>query len=333
MNKFRVIVTDDRFDNYAPEKEVLEQVGAEVVVVDCKSQEEVIAAVKDADGVLLKLHQIGKDEIAAMEKCKVISSYGVGFNNIDVDAATAKGIWVSRVPEYDADEVVSDQAMALMMDCVRRAICKYNKIIQGRYNLMKRSKIHQVKGSTVGIIGLGNIGKVFCRKVSGFEPAEILVYDPYLVAKDIADCGARKVELYELLEKSDIISMHCPETNETKKMIDAVALKKMKNSAILINCACGGVVDENALAAALEEGEINAAGLDVFVKDPLPMDSPLRMLNNVVIDDHDGFYTEESLSSLKKRVAENIAEVFQGRKPVYPLNCINKFFEGETDES
>ncbi|OGO80911.1 MAG: hypothetical protein A2Y21_09280 [Clostridiales bacterium GWC2_40_7] len=322
MKKFKVIVTDNRFDNYDAEKEALSRVDADLVVYDCKSKEEVIEAVKDADGVLLNLHTIKVDEIAAMAKCKVISRYGIGYDNVDVNAATAKGIWVARVPSYGADEAVSDQAMALLLDCIRRTTVKHNRIIAGEWNLMGKYKIHMVRASVIGIIGLGTIGKVMARKFSGFEPKEIIGFDPYISGEEMKKHGVRKVEFNELLEKSDCITIHCPLNNETKHLIDDAAIARMKNSAILVNTARGGIISEAALEKALREHKIAAAGLDVFEADPLPANSPLRKLDNLVISDHIGFYTEECINTLKSLAAQNVASVLMGKAPLFPLNEI-----------
>ena len=322
MSKFKVIVTDDRFDSYDAERAALEKADAELVVYDCKTQEELIEAVKDADGVLLNLHNIKGEEIAAMEKCKVISRYGIGYDNVDVDAATKKGIWVARVPVYGADEAVSDQAMGLLLDSIRRTTFKHNLIMKGEWNLMGKYKIHMVRASVIGIIGLGTIGKVFARKISGFEPKEVIAYDPNVSAEKMKEYGVRKVSLDELVKNADCISIHCPLSEDTKGLIGEAEFAKMKDSTILVNTARGGIVSEAALEKALREGEIAGAGLDVFEKDPLPMDSPLRKLETLLISDHIGFYTEECIDTLKTRAAENVAQVLMGNKPVYPLNDI-----------
>jgi len=322
MKKFKVVVTDDRFENYDAEREALSQADAELVVCDCKSKEELIDAVKDADGVLLNLHTIKGDEIAAMTKCKVISRYGIGYDNVDVNAATAKGIWVARVPSYGADESVSDQAMALLLDCIRRTTFKHNRVLAGEWNMMGKYKIHMVKASTIGIIGVGTIGKVMARKLSGFQPKEILGYDPYVSDDEMKKHGIRKVDMNELLEKSDCISIHCLLNDETRNLIDDAAFAKMKNSSILVNTARGGIVSEAALEKALREHAIAAAGLDVFESDPLPSNSPMRKLDNLVISDHNGFYSEECINTLKSLAAQNVASVLMGKAPLFPLNEI-----------
>ena len=322
MKKFKVIVTDDRFENYDAEREALAKADAELVVFDCKSKAEVMEAVKDADGVLLNLHTMKSDEIAAMTKCKVISRYGIGYDNVDVDAATAKNIWVARVPAYGADEAVSDQAMALLLDCIRRTTAKHNRIIAGEWNLMGKYKIHMVKASVIGIIGLGTIGKVMARKLSGFQPKEIIGCDPNRTSDEMKKDGVRKVDLDELLANADCISIHCPLKDDTKHMIDDAAFAKMKKSAILINTARGGIVSEVALEKALREKIIAGAGIDVFESDPLPQDSALRKLDNLVISDHIGFYSEECINTLKTLAAQNVAEVLMGKAPLFPLNDI-----------
>ena len=322
MKKFKVVVTDDRFDNYNAEREALSAANAELVVCDCKSKEEVIEAVKDADGVLVNLHAIKSDEIAAMTNCKVISRYGIGYDNVDVNAATAKGIWVARVPSYGADESVSDQAMALLMDCIRKTTFKHNRILAGEWNMMGKYKIHTVKASVIGIIGVGTIGKAMARKLSGFQPKEILGYDPNVSVEEMKKNGVRKVELNELLEKSDCISIHCLLNDGTRDLLNDEAVARMKDSVILINTARSGIISEATLEKALREHKIAAAGLDVFESDPLPANSPLRKLDNLVISDHIGFYSEESLNTLKSLAAQNVDNVLMGKAPLFPLNEI-----------
>ena len=321
MYKFKVVVADRRFENYDIEREILEKVDAQLVIENATNQTELYDAIKDADGVLLDLIPMRENLISRLDKCKIIARYGVGYNNVDVKAATKKGIWVSRVPSYGADEAVSDQAMALTLDCIRRTTVKHNRVLAGEWDLMAKYKIHRIKGCTVGIIGFGKIGSVYARKISGFEPKEILVYDPYLSKKTIEmHKYCKKVDLDYLAKNSDIVTLHCPETEETMNMVDESFISLMKETAIIINTARGGVVDNFTLAKALKNKRISAAGIDVFVENPLPMDHPYRSLENIVLSDHTGFYTEESYKEMKSQAATNIANVLIGKKPLSPLN-------------
>jgi len=321
MYKYKVVVADRRFENYDIEREILEKVNAQLIIENATNQTELYEAIKDADGVLLDLIPMRSDMINRLDKCKIIARYGVGYNNVDVEAATKKGIWVSRVPSYGADEAVSDQAMALTLDCIRKTTVKHNRILAGEWDLMAKYKIHRIKGSTVGIIGFGQIGSVYAKKISGFSPKEILVYDPYLSKETIEKHQfCKKVDLDVLAKNSDIITLHCPETQETLNMINEEFISLMKKTAIIINTARGGIIDNMALAKALSDKRISAAGIDVFVENPLPMDHPYRKLENIVLSDHTGFYTEESYFSMKSQAASNIAQVLIGKKPFTPLN-------------
>jgi D-3-phosphoglycerate dehydrogenase len=179
-----------------------------------------------------------------------------------------------------------------------------------------------MRGRTCGVIGCGGIGSALVRKLGGFALARILVHDPYLSAAQIAAAGGVSSDLEALLRESDFVSLHTPLTDQTRGMIGAAQLALMKPSAVLVNTSRGAVVDETALAAALADGTIAAAGLDVFETEPLPVDSPLTGLDNVILTNHLAWYTEESSVELASKAARNISEVLSGRPPLYPVNRI-----------
>ena len=321
MSKYIVAVTDDRFGSYKEEEEVLKTINAELKIYNCESEKEVAAAVQEADAVLVNLAPVNKRVIVSMKKCRVISRYGVGYDNVDVDAATEAGIWVARVPDYSYEDV-SDHALALLLGCIRKISYKDRRVREGGWNLKSEQPVHRIKGRTLGLIGYGAIAKTLHRKVSGLGLSRVLVYDPYLKPDEVRKNGGEPVGMGELLNQADYISVHVPLTEETRGLISVSEIEKMKRSAILINTSRGPVLDEDAVVEALKSGRINSAGLDVFVEEPLPEGHPLKTLDNVILSDHTGFYSEESLKELKTKAARNIAEVLKGGKPVYPVNQI-----------
>ncbi|MEA1910126.1 MAG: C-terminal binding protein [Spirochaetota bacterium] len=318
---FKVAVTDDRYGSYTEEKNVLKEIGAELVILDSEKKEDFNRGIADADALLVNLYPITKELISGLDRCKVISRYGVGYDNVDVGAATKKGIWVARVPDYSIEDV-SDQALALMLGCVRKVAFKDRMIRAGKWNLHDNQPCHRMKDGVLGLIGYGAIARRFHEKTGGFGFSRVLVYDPFVPEEDIRKKGAVPVDLSTVLADSDFISVHVPLDDSTRKMIGEKQLSIMKKGSILINTSRGGVLDEEAVIEALSKGRITGAGLDVFETEPLPQDSPLRKLDNVILSDHTGWYSEESKAELKTKAAINIVSVLKGGKPVYPVNKI-----------
>ena len=321
MSNYLVVVTDDRFGGYDEEREVLKGVNAELKIYNCRSDSDAVAAVKDADAVLVNLQPLHSDIIGSMKRCRVISRYGVGYDNVDVDAATKAGIWVARVPDYSYEDV-SDHALALLLGCVRKIAYKDRRVREGGWDLKQEQPVHRIKSRVLGLIGYGAIARALRRKVSGLGLSRVLAHDPYLEPETIRKNGGIPVDFKTLLQESDYISVHVPLTDETKGIISTGEIENMKEGVILINTSRGPVLDEKAVVAALKKGRINSAGLDVFETEPLPADHPLKSLDNVILSDHTGYYSEESLKELKTKAALNIVEVLKGRKPVYPVNNV-----------
>jgi len=319
MSAFKVMVTDDRYGSYAEEQTVLNGIGAALEIRNLASEQEALEALEQADGILVNLFPLNARIIAGLRRCKVISRYGVGYDNVDVQEATRRGIWVARVPDYCSQDA-SDHALALLLACVRKIAYKDRKVRQGKWNLHKDQPCHRIEGRTLGLIGYGAVARLLHRKVSGLALARVLAYDPYVEPARIAESGALPVDLRTLLGESDFISVHATLSPETRGLIGAEELASMKKSAILINTARGPIVDERALAEALREGRIAGAGLDVFQSEPLPPDSPLRSLDTVTFTDHAAWYSEQSLPELKTKAARNVAAVLAGGEPIYPVN-------------
>jgi D-3-phosphoglycerate dehydrogenase len=310
-SQLKVVVINADYPHYKIEKDILNPFSINLVSVDTHSEDELISAIQDADAVLVRETALNKDAIHAMEDCKVIVRYGVGVDNIDLDAAQEKGIYVANVPDYGSEEV-ADQALALLMSVSRRTVTRDREVRSGVWGVGGKEPIHSFRGRTIGIIGYGRIGRTFHRKVSGLGFGRVLVHDPYL--KTEVD-GVEKVSLEDLCEQSDVISLHSPLTKENYHIINQENLSKMKENAILINTSRGGLIDEEALTEALKNNCIFGAGLDVFEQEPPDLSSPLFQLSNIVVTDHTGWYSEDSLQELQRKAAQEVARVFSGSIP------------------
>lgn len=317
----KIVILDDRYDSYEREKAVLEPTGASVVNVRELNADAIIPAVRDADGICLNLTPMPADIINAMERCRVISRYGVGYDNVDVEAATRKGIWVANVTDY-CDEDVSDQAFALFMSCVRKTAQRDRQLRVGINNLQSTSPQYRIKGRTFVLFGYGRIARTMHRKLIGFNLGRVLVVDPFVDAETLKDAGAEKADWDTALREGDYFSIHMPLNDETRHVFNEAAFRAMKPTAMVINTSRGPIIDEQALFRALSEGWIDSAGLDVFETEPVPNDHPLLQLENITVSGHTGFYTEESIRELKTKAAENVKAVLAGGKPPYPVNTI-----------
>ncbi len=317
----KIVILDDRYDSYQFEKDVLEPMGATVVNVRAQAQDEVIAAVRDACGICVNLTPMPAPVIEALERCRVIARYGVGYDNVDVEAATAKGIWVANVTGY-CDEDVSDQAFALFMSCVRKTAQRDRQVRAGINDLKATSPQYRIRGRTFVLFGYGRIARVLHRKLSGFELGRVLVVDPFVDADTIRAAGAEKVDFDTAIREGDYFSIHMPLNDETRHLFNETVFRAMKPTAMIINTSRGPVIDESALHRALSEGWIDSAGLDVFEAEPVTRDNPLLQLENLTASGHTGFYTEESLKELKTKAAENVKAVLTDGKPNYPVNAL-----------
>ena len=316
MSNFLVCVTDQRHTSYDIEKRILEEAGIELRLCSCETPADIAEQCKDADAVMLDLVPMTKEAISALQRCKVINRYGVGYDNVDVRAARAAGIRVTYVPDYCMEDV-SDHAMALMLACLRHIAMKDRRIRAGEWNIQGQS--FRLADKTLGLIGAGRIARALARKVSGFGLREIVAYDPYVSAEELQACGIRKAELDEVLGISDFVSLHLHANSETAGFINKTTLGKMKETAILINVSRGALVNDEDLLKALKEHRILAAGLDTHNHEPLGADSPYCALDNVILTDHAAYATKEGVEELKTKSAINIVNVLTGKEPLYEV--------------
>lgn len=313
MSKYSVLITDYAWPSLDVEREVLGAVDADMVVAESGEPEELVQLAAGVDAILTCWKPVPPEALDAAPRCRVISRYGVGLDNIPVDYATELGIPVTNVPDFCLDEV-SDHAMALLLDCARQITSLSVRTRSGAWDRHTENAIPRLRTQTLGIVGYGRIARALVPKALSFG-LRILVYTPRLAADAVQPWGEVAGSLEELLEQSDFVSLHAPLTPETERMIDEAALRRMKPSAYLINTARGGLIDEAALIRAVREGWIAGAGLDVLTQEPPDPDNPLLSLDNVLVTPHAAFYSEMSIPELAYKAALHVAQALGGETP------------------
>ena len=271
---------------------------------------------EDADGVMVRGTPIRAADLARAKKLRVISKQGVGIDNIDVAAARAHGVTVCRTPGVNS-EAVAELALTLGL-CVTRRVAEFDRRIHDG-EIVERANILglEMMEKTVGIIGMGNIGTRVARKWRGAFEARILAYDPYVPANHWPDIQHERVaSLADMLPRVDLLTLHLPLTDESRGMIGAAALAQMKPTAVLVNTARGGIVDEAALYQAIASGRLYGAGLDVFAHEPPTTANPLLQLPTVVVTPHAGAGTHDTQIRSSMRVAEQLFDALEGREPL-----------------
>ncbi len=318
---FHVVITDYNFRDLSPEEDVLIQAGCSLAARRTVTEAELPELVGEADGVITQFAPITARVIGCMRKCRSIVRYGVGFDNVDVEAAARRGIPVSNVPDYCVDEV-ADHALALILSLVRQIPPISNRVRAGEWRFtVPLERMFTLKALTVGIVGFGRIGRAVAGRLAGFGGV-VTAFDPMSTPARMEALGVRSVALDELLATSDVITIHCPSTPETRHLIRAETLARMKPGVILINVARGSIVQQDDLVMALNKGQIAAAGLDVTDPEPIPSDSPLLKMDNVVITNHIAAYSALSLGRLQRLAAETLLKTLRGDRRVNVVNGV-----------
>ncbi|MGB6352276.1 MAG: C-terminal binding protein [Pseudolabrys sp.] len=314
-----IAVTDSVFPSLDPAKAALARLNPTYRMSKSVSADDIVAVAKEADAVLVTYAKLTRDVLMQLTRCKAIGRFGLGVDNIDLVTAKEKGIAVNYVPDYCIREV-SDHAMALLLALIRK-IPLSNKLVQsGRWEMPAVVPIRRIEGTVLGLIGFGHIPRLVAPKAQAFG-IKVIAHDPYAKPEVFKTADVESVDFDTLLKTSDYVSVHAPLLPATRGLMNAAAFAKMKKGAYVVNTARGPLIDEPALIAALDAGQVGGAGLDVVAAEPLAKDSPLLGRDNVIISPHTAFYSIEALEELQSKCASDVARVLSGEKAVYPISA------------
>ena len=330
MNQFKAVLVDYDEDLFPPPPWLDEEMGRsgiEWVIGQHRTPEAVLDAARDGDVVMAQSVRslLTRAIIEKLPQCRCIVRLGIGYDSVDVTAATEQGIMVCNAPTYCVDDV-ADHALALLLDGVRHVARQDRWIRAGRWDRSGARPARRVKGCTLGFIGFGRIARALAERVNGFSMT-LLAYDPYLGAEAIGWYGVHQVGLDELLGRADFISAHCPLTEQTHHLLGDREFGLMKEGVFVVNTSRGTIIEEAALVKALQSGKIWGAGLDVFEREPLPLESPLRDFENATFTPHVGANSEDSVADLYRTGYQIALDVSQGR---WPQSVVNPEVEGQT---
>lgn len=313
----RVVVTDYTFENMDIERRIFDASGIVLVEAQCRSPKDLISIVADADAVITQFAPIDEMVIGAMNQAKVIVRYGIGVDNVNLEAAKRKGIPVCNVPDYCIQEV-ADHTMAFILALTRQVVVHSNRVHSGNWGLgVPVQAFRTLADMTVGVVGFGRIGKAVVKRLVAFN-AKVIVSDPVANHEEIINAGAVPAGFEELIAQSDCVSLHCPSMASTRKIINSDSLKKAKRGLILVNLARGDLIDVEALTEALDSGVISSAALDVFSPEPIPSGHAILNRPNVILAPHIASVSDAAVSRLRTTVANVAVAALKG----YPLNSV-----------
>ncbi|MDR2587834.1 MAG: hydroxyacid dehydrogenase [Spirochaetales bacterium] len=307
--------------NIHPEGRKLIDGKFDIVIPENSSQEELTAAAQDAEAIILRTtSSVTREVIAAAPRLKIISRTGAGVDNVDIEAANERGILVCNLPAVN-NLSVAEHTIALILSLAKDLPAMDRAVRGGAWKERNAGRAVELEGKTLGIVGMGNIGSLVARKCAMGLGMKILAYDPYVAGKFQGEGYEFASGLERLFAEADFVTLHCPNIPETKGMVTRALLSSMKTSAWLINCARGGVVDEEALHDALSRKKIAGAALDVFSCEPPPPDSPLLKLDNVIVSPHSAALTREATMRMSSEAAQAVVDYFAGSRPRYIYNA------------
>ena len=308
-----VAITDYTFPDLSFEEAVLRPAGVEIVSFkEKRPPAEVAELVRDVDAVIAQFASVNADVVNAMTKAKAIVRYGIGFDNVDCNAARERGIAVCNIPDYCIDEV-ADHTLAFILAITRQVVPNALDMRAGKWGLATPvSAMAALKHLTIGIVGFGRIGREVVRRLLAFK-ARVLVFDPVVPVAEIEKSGALAAASFEqLLAESDVVSPHCPSTPKTKQLFNAGAFAKMKAGSIFINVGRGDLADSAAVTAALQSGHLGGAALDVFDPEPIPADHPIRTMPNVILASHIASASPPAVKTLRETAARIALQAVRG---------------------
>jgi D-3-phosphoglycerate dehydrogenase / 2-oxoglutarate reductase len=301
----RILIADQNFgDDGRVERELVEAVGGELVVTDCRSEEDVAAALAEhrPQALLVQFAPVGTLALREADGLAAVVRYGVGIDNIDAHAAEAAGVAVGRVPDYCVDEV-ADHTIALLLAVERGIVTLANETRAGAWDFRVVEPVRRLRGLTLGLVGFGRIARAVAERARTLGLC-IAAFDAVLADDDVRAAGGNPLPLDDLLRRGDIVSLHVPLTDETRGLLGRRELALLPDGGILLNTARGGLVDEEALAEALEQGKLRGAGIDVLASEPPPLDHPLRAAQRALLTPHAAWYSETAILDLRRKAVE-----------------------------
>ena len=319
-NKPKIALLDPGIASCTYEKEFFEKHGYQFKVFEGNKDdyEAKLSLATDAEGILIRFTKIGDAFLKQTPQLKAVARYGVGYDNIDLDACTRHGVRCANVRGY-GDHSVSDHALALIFSCMRM-VKAGNENIFSHFGTPPAEDIPEIHQQVLGIVGLGRIGGTLSKKVKALFK-EVIAYDPFISDEKFEESSVKKVSFKKLLQSSNVISIHCNLTDASRHLIGGNAFDLMKQRPVLVNTARGEIIDERALLQALEKGKVHSAGLDVF-KTEIPQELSEELVNHpkVVATGHYAWYSDRAQKELQKRTADNLLAMLQGQNPEDGLN-------------
>jgi D-3-phosphoglycerate dehydrogenase len=310
----KVLLADCDFPDLDLERKLFADAGFALAAARCKSEEDVIAAARDCDAIVLQYAPITERVVSSLPKLGIVSRVGAGFDTVDTDACVRHGVWVANSPDYGVGEVAT-HALALALALVRNIVAYHRDVHAGRWHFLSSGSLRRAGDMTLGIVGLGRIGKRMAH-VGRNVFARVLACDPYLIDGDFPAYVARR-DLAGLFADSDVVSLHVPLNAETRGMIGAGVLGKAKPGMYLVNTARGAVVEVDAALAALDSGRLAGLALDVLPTEPVPAGSRLLGHPRVILTPHAAFYSVEAERELRRKAAQNVITWFATGRPTY----------------
>lgn len=311
----KVLITDADYPDIQLERNLYQEAGIECVAAQCRTEEDVIAAAAGCFGLLVQYSTVGEKVFAARPEIRVVSRYGAGVDTLDTAAAKRHGVWITNSPDYGVGEVAT-HALSMMLALLRHIVWLDRDIRQGKWNYFSSGDIRRVGNMTLGLLGLGRIGKRMaylgrnCFK-------RVIAWDPYIIDGDFPAYVERRLTAEQLFGESDAISVHVPLTEETRGMVNAKLLKLMKPSSVLVNTSRGAVVNIDDLLTALNAGQLDGAALDVLPIEPPPVGSPLLAHPRVLLTPHAAYYSAESQPEMRRKAAQNLIDWARTGRPAY----------------
>ena len=305
------MITDWTFPNLSIEEEILRDAGIEVVARQCKTEEELTSFCSEADAVITQFARVNRTVISSMQRARGIIRYGIGVDNVDLDAARDRGIPVCNVPDYCIDEV-ADQTLAFLLATTRQVVPHARALREGNWGLVTSlSEMKALRDLTVSVVGFGRIGREVVKRLLAFKCA-VQVFDPMVSAEEVERCGARAVSLEAAFANADVLTLHCPSTPQTRRMLNRESLATLPRGAVVINVSRGDLADSEALTQALSSGHLSAAALDVFDPEPIPKGHPILSMSNVVLAPHIASCSMPAVKQLRESAARLAVAAVQG---------------------